>query len=42
MGYHAVLGGDGAIGGATLQAIKARGLNGKALTRADANAMKGR
>jgi nucleoside-diphosphate-sugar epimerase len=40
MGYHAVLGGDGAIGGATLQAIKARGLDGKALTRADANAMK--
>ncbi|MBV6648997.1 MAG: NAD-dependent epimerase/dehydratase family protein [Hoeflea sp.] len=40
MGYHAVLGGDGAIGGATLQAIKARGLDGKALTRADADAMK--
>jgi hypothetical protein len=29
MGYHAVLGGDGAIGGATLQAIKARGLDGR-------------
>lgn len=39
MGYHAVLGGDGAIGRATLDAIKARGLDGKALTRADANAM---
>jgi nucleoside-diphosphate-sugar epimerase len=39
MGYHAVLGGDGAIGGATLKAIKANGLDGKALTRADADAM---
>jgi nucleoside-diphosphate-sugar epimerase len=39
MGYHAVLGGDGAIGGATLKAIEARGLDGRALTRADANAM---
>jgi len=39
MGYHAILGGDGAIGGATLAAIQARGLDGKALTRADANAM---
>ena len=39
MGYHAVLGGDGAIGRATLKAIKAKGLDGKALTRADADAM---
>lgn len=39
MGYHAILGGDGAIGRATLEAVKARGIDGKALTRADANAM---
>jgi len=39
MGYHAVLGGDGAIGRATMKAIKARGLDGKALTRTDADAM---
>jgi nucleoside-diphosphate-sugar epimerase len=39
MGYHAVLGADGAIGRATLSAIQAKGLEGKALTRADADAM---
>ncbi|PUB12394.1 NAD-dependent epimerase/dehydratase family protein [Yoonia sediminilitoris] len=39
MGYHAVLGGGGAIGRATLKAIEAKGLNGRALTRADADAM---
>jgi len=39
MGYHAVLGGDGAIGRATLKALEVRGLKGKALTRADADAM---
>ncbi|MEJ2258734.1 MAG: NAD-dependent epimerase/dehydratase family protein, partial [Woeseiaceae bacterium] len=39
MGYHAVLGGSGAIGSATLKAIQAKGLDGKSLSRADANAM---
>ncbi len=39
MGYHAVLGADGAIGRATLDAIQAKGLAGKSLTRADADAM---
>ncbi|MCK0097288.1 NAD-dependent epimerase/dehydratase family protein [Yoonia sp. F2084L] len=39
MGYHAVLGADGAIGRATTEAIAANGLDGKALTRADADAM---
>jgi len=38
MGFHAVLGGEGAIGRATLDAIRARGLDGKALTRIDADA----
>jgi nucleoside-diphosphate-sugar epimerase len=39
MGYHAVLGADGAIGRATLAAIEAKGLDGRALTRANADAM---
>ncbi|MGB1005926.1 MAG: NAD-dependent epimerase/dehydratase family protein [Thalassobaculaceae bacterium] len=39
MSFHAVLGGDGAIGRATLSAIQAKGLDGRALTRADADAM---
>lgn len=39
MGCHAVLGGGGAIGLATLQAIAAKGLDGKSLVRADADAM---
>ncbi len=39
MGYHAVLGADGAIGRATLAAIREKGLDGKPLTRAAANAM---
>lgn len=39
MGYHAVLGGDGAIGRATLAAIQAKGLEGRSLSRADADAM---
>lgn len=39
MGYHAVLGGDGAIGRATLAAIEAKGLDGRALTRANADAL---
>lgn len=38
MGYHAVLGGSGAIGRATLAAIEARGLEGRAISRADADA----
>lgn len=39
MGDHAVLGADGAIGRATLAAIADKGLDGKALTRANADAM---
>ncbi len=39
MGYHAVLGAKGAIGRATLQAIDAKGLEGKALTRAEGDAL---
>lgn len=38
MGYHAVLGGDGAIGRATLAAIADKGLDGRGLTRANADA----
>ncbi len=39
MGYHAVLGADGAIGRATVAAITAKGLEARALTRSDADAM---
>lgn len=39
MGCHAVLGSDGAIGRATLQALKEKGLEARALTRNDADAM---
>jgi nucleoside-diphosphate-sugar epimerase len=38
MGFHAVLGGDGAIGRATVSALQARDLDARALTRADADA----
>lgn len=38
MGYHAVLGGSGAIGRATIEAIRAQGLEARALTRADGDA----
>lgn len=38
MGFHAVLGGDGAIGRATVSALHARDLDARALTRADADA----
>jgi nucleoside-diphosphate-sugar epimerase len=38
MGTHYVLGGDGAIGRATLAALTERGLDARALTRADADA----
>ncbi len=38
MGFHAVLGGNGAIGRATLAEILARGLDARALTRSDADA----
>ncbi|SLN61643.1 NAD-dependent epimerase/dehydratase family protein [Roseisalinus antarcticus] len=38
MGFHAVLGGDGAIGRATADALCAEGLDARRLTRADADA----
>jgi nucleoside-diphosphate-sugar epimerase len=38
MGYHVVLGGHGAIGAATLQALAARGLESQSMTQKDADA----
>lgn len=40
MGVHAVLGADGAIGQATVAALKSKGMEVKLLTRADADATK--
>lgn len=38
MGTHIVLGGNGAIGAATLEAIRAKGLDGRAVSRTEADA----